>query len=219
MVAQIAWTRVGKSLFITLTYPDECIGRTAEQRTMDRHRFLRDMENHLGKEIGVVWRVEWQARKSGKMKGTMVPHVHLIAFGCGFIHWKVIRKLWRAVLAVDGPLATDVQRIKGGRDVGKYVTKYCAKLPDKPSLDNASYLNTTGRHWGVHRKYLIPWSDRFVMKFLSPDEIKLCENAACMTFAYFTREVDQGFSLIGKLGKQVGEEILTRHIDKGWGFD
>lgn len=218
-VATVDWSRVRASLFITLTYPDSVAMRDMKARNRDRYLFMRHMENYLGKKVGALWRLEWKTRKTGSLAGTMVPHAHLIVFGLGYIPYAMIRKWWRNVLAVDGPLATDVQRIKGGRDVGRYVTKYCSKMPEKSSLDNASYLNSLGRHWGIHRRDLVPWSQRFVMTFLSADEIRLAENAACMTFRYFTRDAGQGFSIFGDNGRKVGEIILDRHIDKGAGFD
>lgn len=207
-VATIDWSRVRASLFITLTYPPQVERRSMKERNQDRYVFLRSMENHLGRKVGALWRIEWKTRKTGATKGTTAPHVHLIVFGCGFIAWQEIRRWWRAALAVVGPLATDVQRIKGGSAVGKYVTKYCAKLPDAPSLDSASYLNSLGRHWGIHRRDLIPWSQRHVFWNLSAEQIRFAENAACMTFRYFAREARQGFCIFGDNAKKIGEIYL-----------
>jgi len=164
--------------------------------------------------MGALWRIEWKKRKTGKLEGTMAPHVHLIVFGIGYIPYAKVREWWRAALAVDGPLATDVQKIKGGKMVARYVSKYCAKMPDKCSLDNASYLNSLGRHWGIHRRDKIPFAERFVIPCLNASDIRLAENAGCMVFRYFTRETGQGFSLFGDLAEKVGEDLFERMIDR-----
>jgi len=212
-MATVYWEGVGPSLFITLTYPDSHIDRTMQTRTQDRSRFFRDMENYLGKEFGAVWRVEWVTRKSGSRKGTMAPHVHLIVFGLRYIPYQTVNKLWRGVLAVDGALRTDVRRIKGQRDVAKYVAKYAAKAEVDRSLVIASYLNTTGRHWGIHRRELIPWCVRCWDLRMSPDEIALLENAAASKIPYFPKGTRSGFSLFGPVVKVVMEEIRLRRLD------
>ncbi len=212
-MACVYWEGVGPSLFVTLTYPDSVANRTKEDRTADRSRFFRDMENHLGKEFGAVWRIEWAVRKSGDLKGTMVPHVHLIVFGLRYIPYRVVNKLWRGVLAVDGALRTDVRRIKGQRDVAKYVAKYAAKMPESSSLVIASYLNIEGRHWGIHRSDLIPWCVRTWDLRYSPEEIELLENAAASKIPYFPKGTRSGFSLFGPIVKVVTEEIRLRRLD------
>jgi len=183
------------------------------ERNQDRYVFFRSMENYLGRKVGALWRIEWLARKSGATAGMMAPHVHLIVFGCGFIPWQEVRKWWRAALAVDGHLATDVRRIKGGKMVGKYVTKYCSKAPDADSVLNTSYLNSLGRHWGLHRRNRIPFCMRIVVPRMSEEQVRFAENAACMTFRYFTRGVEQGFSIFGDNGRKAGEIILSIPVD------
>jgi len=212
-IAIVDWPRVPPSLFITLTYPDSRSGRDARTRNRDRYLFVRNMENYLNKKVGVLWRIEWKPRQSGANQGTMVPHVHLIVFDCKFIPWQRIRKWWRDVLRVDGPLCTDVQRIEGGKKVAGYVAKYCSKpMAKNPSLDIASYLNT-GRHWGICRRELIPFCQRRIHRLTDPRHIQLAENAACMTFPYFTRDVQQGFSLFGPKAEKVIAEIYRTDID------
>jgi len=218
-VAQINWNNVKPSLFITLTYPDNYLRATAHERNQDRHWFLRSMENYLEKKVGALWRLEWKPRRSGAKLGQWEAHVHLIVFDVKFYPWEELNRAWRVALGAVGYVRSDVKRIRGGRDVAKYVSKYCSKKPETSSLVNTSYLNAPGRHWGIHRRDLIPFADRFLMTDLSGDEIRLCENAACCTFKYFTRGTEQGFCLFGKNGKKVGEEILLRHIDNGKGFD
>lgn len=218
-IARVNWNRVGPSLFITLTYPDECVRATKEERTVDRHRFMRDMENYLSTKVGMLWRQEWEPRKSGKRKSQIVNHIHLIAFDVRFIHYRVVNALWRAVLSAGGKLRTEVKRIKGTHDVARYTAKYCGKLSASSSLVDASYLNSLGRHWGIHRKELIPWHNRFVLFGCDEADKRLLENVAAHTFRFFTPNVDQGFSLLGGMAKKVGGILIDRAIDDGRGFD
>jgi len=212
-MATVYWEGVGPSLFITLTYPDSHVDRSMQTRTQDRSRFFRDMENYLNQEVGAVWRVEWVSRKSGKHVGTMAPHVHLIVFGLRYIPYQVVNKLWRDVLHVDGVLRTDVRKINGQRDVAKYVAKYAAKPEEDRSLVIASYLNTTGRHWGIHRRDKIPWCVRCWDLRMTPEEIALLENAAASKIPYFPKGTRSGFSLFGPVVKIVSEEIRLRRLD------
>jgi len=218
-VAQINWDWTKDSLFITLTYPDNYLRATSHERNQDRHWFFRSIENYLGKKVGALWRLEWVPRKSGERKGMMEAHVHLIVFGVPFLPYWETNRAWRVALGAVGYVRTETKRIKGGRDVAKYVSKYCSKKAESSSLVNTTYLNAPGRHWGIHRRGLIPFANRFVMTALDDEEIRLMENGACATFKYFTRGTGQGFSLFGQYGKRIGEEILTRRIDNGKGFD
>lgn len=213
-MACVHWESVGPSLFITLTYRDEDAITTKEQRTEHRSRLFRDMEKHLGKEIGALWRIEWQDRKSGKLMGTMVPHVHLIVFDCRWLPWDLLSKLWQGACRADGPPRVDVQRIRGQRDVAKYVAKYAAKVNPAHNLVIASYLNIQGRHWGIHRADLIPWCVRTWDLRYTPEEIALLENVAASKIPYFPKGTRSGFSLFGPIVKKVTDEIHARRIDK-----
>jgi hypothetical protein len=218
-VSQIEWGWCMQSLFITLTYPDKYLRATSHERNQDRHWFLRSMENYLGKKVGALWRLEWVPRKSGEKKGQWEAHVHLIVFGVKWFPMEVCNSAWRVALGAVGYVRTEVKGIRGGRDVAKYVSKYVSKKAENGSLVNSTYLNAPGRHWGIHRRDLIPFGNRIVMAQLTQEEIRLAENAACCTFRFFTRGADQGFALFGVNGKKIGEEILLRRIDNGKGFD
>lgn len=213
-MATVHWESVGKSLFCTLTYPDDVAYRTADQRTKDRHRLFRDMEKHLGREIALAWRIEWVPRKSGKYVGHLLPHVHLIVFNCRWFARDDLRSLWRGVLSVSGPLRVDVQRIRGEREVAKYVAKYVGKKEDDRTLVIASYLNTVGRAWGFHRPSLIPWCVRTWDLHHTEEEIALLENAAASKIPYFPKGTRSGFTLFGPIVKKVTEEIRARRLDR-----
>jgi hypothetical protein len=212
-MATVYWEGIGKSLFCTLTYPDDVVNRTKDERTVDRHRLFRDMEKHLDREIALAWRIEWKARKSGKWKGQLKPHVHLIVFNVRWFADQDLRSIWRRVLGVNGYLRTEAKRIENERDVARYVAKYIGKQEEDRSLVIASYLNTVGRAWGFHRPELIPWCVRTWDLNCTEDEIALLENAAASKIPYFPTGTRSGFSLFGPIVKKVMEEIRLRRID------
>jgi hypothetical protein len=213
MIASINWSNVRNGLFITLTYPDEHADRAMGERSTDKYLFLRYMEKYLGKKVGVIWRIEWEPRKSGKRLGVLTAHWHLIVFGVRFIPKELIKQWWQLVLRADGNVVTWIDGIESGKKLARYVGKYCSKLPDASVLDNASYLNNLGRHWGIARRELVPWFPRFVIPFLSAKDIDLCENLACMTFKFFTRKAEQGFQVFGTNAIKVGEILFERMLD------
>jgi len=214
VINQIDWTKATPAVFITLTYPDEYGDRTKEQRNQDRHVFFRAMEKHLNKKVGALWRIEWKARKSGVLLGTIQPHVHMLVFGVRFIPHQEVRKWWRCALTARGHLATDIRRIRSGKKAVVYVSKYCAKAPPISSLDIAPYLNTTGRHWGLHRKVLLPYAEKVIIE--NPDEVEInwLENLAANKLRDFERGKRIGFSLFGDEVKDVAANIIARHVDK-----
>lgn len=170
-IAMIDWRNVGKSLLITLTYPNERMDRTFSERTRDRNNFLLGLERELGKQLVALWRMEWQVRKSGERQGEVAPHFHLVVLGSGYIDWRLIRKLWARCLAWDGYLATDVRSTQNGLHAARYAAKYAAKQEDLSSLDYASYLRIAGRSWGIARKPSIPWATEHVFEECKPEHI------------------------------------------------
>lgn len=212
-VASIDWSGAGRSLFVTLTYPDVFADRGLEARTRDRYLFHRSMENYLGRKVCALWRVEWKCRRTGQRIGHAVPHYHLIVLGVPFIQWQAVRSWWRRVLHADGALSTDVRRIGGAGRVARYVCKYAAKPSETLSLDDSSKVNMDGRHWGIMRKSMVPFFPRNVFVGVPKPLIDLAENGACSIFRYFTRDAQQGFCLMGELAAKLGEEIFLRAVD------
>jgi len=169
-IAKIDWGRVPFGVFITLTYPDTRWETDYDNRTIQRSRFIRDLEKYLDREISVLWRTEWKKRQSGERKGEYAPHLHLMCLGTRFVCSKWVRTAWRSILSVTGALATDVRGVSGAEGCGKYLAKYISK---SSSLDNAAYLNRPwmrGRHWGLTRPSLVPWADVEHDREISEDE-------------------------------------------------
>lgn len=157
-IATIDWKNVGKSVMITLTYPDARGDRTHAERTRDRNVFLLALEREVGHTFPVLWRTEWKVRQSGERKGEIIPHMHLIALGVPYIDWRNLRKLWARTLEWDGYVATDIFATKNGNHAARYAAKYAAKSEVLDSLDYASYLRMDGRHWGLTRKGNVKWA-------------------------------------------------------------
>ena len=118
-------------------------------------------------------------------------------------------------MGVEGYCRTDVQRIRGEREVAKYVAKYVGKPEANRSLVIASKLNTMGRAWGFHRPELIPWCVRQADHHWTDEEIDLLEHAAAMKIPFFPMGTRSGFSLFGPVVKKVVAEIRARRVDNG----
>jgi len=201
VIAKIDWGRVPYGVFITLTYPDGYWTRDYHQRTIDRSRFIRDLEKHLGREVSVLWRCEWQKRKSGQKKGEIAPHLHLMCLGVRFVAANVVRQFWRGVLQVAGPLATDVRGVTGKEGCGRYLAKYISKTP---SLDNAAYLNRpwmAGRHWGITRPSLVPWADVEHDREISEEEYHNAVAAYLEAVPGMPANAQESFTLLGEQRK------------------
>jgi len=158
-IAKIDWGRVPYGVFVTLTYPDTEWTRDYAQRTIDRSRFIRDLEKFLCREFPILWRIEWKRRQSGMRVGQYAPHLHLMCLGVRYVAASAVLHFWRGVLQVGGHLHTDVRGVHGPEGCGKYLAKYLSK---SSSLGNAAYVNNphmAGRHWGLTRPSLVPWAD------------------------------------------------------------
>jgi len=197
-IAKIDWSRVPYGVFVTLTYPDDLWVRDYHQRTIDRSRWIRDIEKHLDREVSILWRIEWQKRKSGKRKGQIAPHLHLMLLGVRFVAADVVRQCWRGVLLAVGPLATDVRGITGKEGCGRYLAKYISKAA---SLDNAAYLNRpwmAGRNWGLTRPALVPWADVEHDREISEEEYHAAVAAYLETTSNPLAAASESFTVLGE---------------------
>jgi len=207
-IAKIDWGRVPYGVFITLTYPDGYWVRDYGQRTIDRSRFLRDLEKHLGREVSVLWRVEWQKRKTGSKKGEVAPHLHMMVLGVRFVACTVVRDLWRKVLDCRGTLCTDVRGVNGKEGCGRYLAKYISKAT---SLDNAAYLNNphmAGRHWGLTRPTLVPFATVEDERDITEQEYKAAVDALDQICEGNGMEARESFTLLGEMRKDLFLKIM-----------
>jgi len=214
-ISTINWRGIKQGLFITVTYPDECLPRTKDERSRDRYLFFRHIENYLGKNTGAIWRVEWKVRKSGKRKDSVQPHMHAILFGASFVPHQKIREFWRSTIGVTGPLATDVAPLTDKRMHAVYVAKYAAKMPELPSLDYALNFNIDGQHWGTHRRDCVPVQPTETFHDLGRDARESLQALAARTLTDYRPEEDAGFSLLGVLGEKLKNAVRQICLDNG----
>lgn len=213
MVATIDWGMIPCSLFITLTYPDECQWDDPDERNKQRYLFHRNAEKHLGREVCGIWRTEWLPRKSGDCIGMIAPHHHALFLGVGFIPQEKIKLWWKAAI---GSIRTVSIKVKGCRSAKKaalYVSKYCAKVPDEYYLDNGAYLNNQGRHWGYFRRPLIPRENQEIIDNLTPDEWEWLTSRANGLLRWRLPEDDNGFCVLGNMADYIWTEFLTLRLD------
>ena len=201
LIAKIDWKRVPKGLFITLTYPDAYWERDYHQRTIDRNRFIRDLEKYTGREFPIIWRVEWVPRQSGMKEGELAPHVHMMCLGVAFVPGAWVNHLWRTILDCKGDCVTFVRGIKGPEGCGRYLAKYISKAA---LLANAAYVNNpcmAGRAWGVHRPSEVPWSDVLHDREIAEEEYHAAVAAHIEMSTHAGAEAQDSFSILGEVRK------------------
>lgn len=211
-LAQIRWRDDIRYSLISLTYPDQKAERSCARHTIDRSRYIRDLESLTGSKYGILWRKEWEERKSGERKGQLVLHWHLLAWDIGWVDHRDIRKLWRNILGWGGPLATDIEEATSADKAAFYAAKYAAK-PSSCSLDNAAYLNKRwGRPWGFCRSIQIDRYKPIIIRGLSADEFALVKNLAAPHWKGIKRHDDQGFTLFSDVGQEIARSVQKMRL-------
>lgn len=111
-----------------------------------RRRFL---------SASAVWRLEYQPRRGA-------IHFHVLAFNLPFWKQAEVQKQWEACTGEERSIV-DIRLIHGARSIMAYISKYIAKVDDRPttSLDDGAYQHegekpSTGRFWGYINKELLP---------------------------------------------------------------
>lgn len=202
-VSKVNWQAIGSSLFITLTYPDECIKWSCKERTMHRHLFFRYLEKFVKTPISILWKMEWEERLSGIFTGKLAPHYHLIVCGVRRLPWQKVRAWWKSALQSEREPHTWVQRIVGEQGVVKYVCKYMSK---SGSLARTAYLSNpllTGRAWGWHRPSLLPMHPVEFDCKLTQEQVQHAQALATSEFHSYDAENMGGFTLFGEVNKKL----------------
>ncbi len=177
-IARIDWKKHRKALFLSLTYPDECWTPHFAKRTQQRSQYIRDLELHVGKRLGILWRVEWKPRMSGVLLDDVAPHMHFVIFGAPWIEMEWFNRRWRDMLEYDGHVQVDIELLRGADAAAQYAAKYASK-DVLGGLDNDAYLNTTcGRSWGLHRRDLIPWRPQRELAWIPPEAVVMAQDFA-----------------------------------------
>jgi len=144
----------GFKMFLTMTYDDDSYMRRLGNQKADFEAFRKRFERGFP-QFSAIWRVETQERKSGILKGTPVPHFHLIVYcNCEvkeewhdkltkmFQEWGT--KAWQEIVS-----STDKNHliygfhctpVRNRKQALSYIGKYIGKVDrDKLSI---------GRRWG-----------------------------------------------------------------------
>jgi hypothetical protein len=207
LLATIDWSRAEPTLFATLTYPDTVTITSAKQMNTHRYLFIRDLEKDLGKQIAVIWRIEWKSRRSGKNKGKYYPHFHLMIFNVSYIAYDTVNSLWKKAIGVNQYVRTEIKEMVNPAQCGYYVAKYCAKETDC-SLVNAAYLNTVppGRQWGLLRPSLLPREKERSARLTREQAAKALEVAEMARPCI--KGTGKSFTILGPTAKEVGKKIF-----------
>jgi hypothetical protein len=168
MIDKLAKARqLERPLFLTFTYPDECwFARAMTGRDLQAHLdALIERFKRFCPDVGMIWRKEWEDRKSGEYLGQIAPHLHVLLTNVtgdlGELR-TTLRQWWYEIITsgrCDLPMRkiprVDVQAVKSRRHAMYYVSKYLAKAEDESEISNYFRNNPgeIGRHWGVVGKW------------------------------------------------------------------
>jgi len=194
---KVDWQLTLPALFVTLTTPDEMADTSPAERTRQRESFQRRMETFLGKKVSCLWRIEWKKRRSGKLKGKLVHHFHLIICNVEWIPWRELRKWWALSIGSTGILKTWIRKIETPLHCMSYLCKYLSKVP---SLDYAPYLRkdeSIGRQWGILRPNLIPFCVKQQVFYLWDDDMDFLTEVAGEKIKDFGKYGPMSFTLFG----------------------
>ena len=149
------------NLWVDHTYADDVmIGLNESERAFFSSRCMDRFERWFTKEYPkayMVWRREWQDRKSGSLKGDICPHFHCLYHIPGLEtsnHVAIAVRIalaWVTITGSKDPHAVEVamhpesyRKIDSLKMAQVYVSKYVAKEETHPLDDDVSL----GRYWG-----------------------------------------------------------------------
>lgn len=207
-VARIDWEKLGNGVFLTLTYPDEVERTNSKQLGQDRYLIHRAIELEVGHHTPALWRMEWQARKSGPKTNYLYPHYHLLLFREQFISADRIREMWQGVIHSTVTPRINIEAMTTSKHAAKYVSKYAAKSSD--NLVIAAYHNNavSGRQWGILRKELIPMCDEMFAIRKESATLKALREHILVTILGRSRESATSFTVLGDNAEKVGKLIF-----------
>lgn len=196
-IAVVDWQKMGRGIFLTLTYPDEV--DTTSGKVLNKHRYLihRHIEKELGRKVPVLWKVEWKPRLTGKKIDYLYPHWHLLIFDNSYLEHEKIKMLWKSVIHSEQTPIVHIVRADSEVGTAKYVAKYASK--HDYYLDNAAYLNkpAIGRQWGILRKELIPLCKKYQVKLKDTEVLQKFRKSLVYEILQYQRENNTGFSVFG----------------------
>lgn len=212
-ISTVNWALAGRSMFVTLTYPDQVSDHTMQERKTHRYLINRSIVQWVGAPKACFWRVEWLPRKSGEFIGQLRPHMHLLYLDCPLIDETQLRRRWADVIGVTRKVQVDVRPLEIAEAVSVYVAKYCAKVSDATYLDNVPKRNRSGRHAGELRAKLIPLHTLEVVKRIDDAIVLALKRRACETLWWYDLRFDEGFTILGQDAVELIREIHEKYLD------
>lgn len=170
-LAKIDWKTAGKSLFVTLTYPDEVAEGNNEQRTRHRAEYLRQVEKFVGRKVAALWRIEWKPRLQGNRVGELTAHHHLVILGVSSLPWRAAHRWWQEAIGSTGKAHVWLRHLPAAKAAALYASKYAAKEAALGKLAYGSYLQKLGRAWGIARRNLVPFHTEARFDDLESDQV------------------------------------------------
>ena len=147
--------------------------------------------------LSIVWRLEFQRRGA--------PHLHCVLYNAPWVDRQWLVAAWGELVNQLNPVV-DLRRVKSGRQLIAYVSKYVAKVGDSSLLDigtkNAvawgrwpSMKGNCGRSWGVWNAGCLPFAE-LVTEIVPCDGSWWMIRRYCMAFYEHIPEDDMaGFTV------------------------
>lgn len=212
-IAEINWQEASPGLFVTVTYPDAVADHTMEERKVHRYLLNRSICQYVGRQLGMIWRVEWLSRKSGEVIGQLRPHMHLLYMKTPIIGTTWLRRRWMEILRTKTYTQVDVKPLKVADMVACYVSKYCSKEANATYLDNVPKRNRSGRHAGELRRRLIPSHEKHVIHAVNDAIVRFLKGRACDTLWWFDPRFDEGFTVLGSQALELVKDLHENYLD------
>ena len=213
LMMKIDWSKIGKSLFVTLTYPNFLRPNDKDEMNVHRALFARYVEGYKEKHVVILWRVEWQDRKTGPMRHYLYPHIHLLVLNVQYIHHSKVNGWWRKIIGYHPKrkLRTETKRAYGAKGCLSYVSKYCGKIG---SLVIGPYLNNPiqGRQWGILRRKELPLHEEHYVETTMNDELWQAYSQGFKANGD-VKYNNQSFTLFGPQAAEIGSFLFGSGID------
>lgn len=210
---RLDWGNLGKCLFVTLTFPDECLPDSNRTISKYLHRFRVKLEKHLERKVPIVWKIEWEERETGARKNHVYPHFHLLIIGVPYIHHAKVNSWWRSIVRYKNKPRTETKGCKNRGRAFIYISKYCAKR--NGSLVFGPYLNNpfNGRRWGTLRPELLPMATEHKLRSFETQHLRDAFYAALEGRPLINQYGNLTFTLLGDQAEDVGNFCFGLTID------